>query len=88
VNEHEQDLQLTLDVGGDEPEGASFRCSGAMRLSRELRMGTPVAVRVIGADGELLAEGDGEVNSVSFKRHEATTARPAWTERVHGVTLS
>lgn len=88
MSEQEQEIQLTLDVGGDEPEGASFRCTGAMRLTRELRMGTPVAVRVIGADGELLAEGDGEVTSVHFRRHPETTARPPWTERVHGVTLS
>ncbi|HEY7621700.1 MAG TPA: hypothetical protein VH834_18110 [Solirubrobacteraceae bacterium] len=87
MNEHEE-IQLTLDVGGDEPEGASFRMTGGMRLAEELRMGTPLAVRVIGADGELLAEGDGEVTSVSFRRHPETTARPAWTERIHGVTLS
>ena len=87
MHEHEA-VQLTLDVGGDEPEGASFRMSGAMRIEHELRMGTPVMVRVIGADGELLAQGDGEVTSVQFRRHPETTARPPWTERVHGVTLS
>ena len=85
--EGHEEAQLTLDVGGDEPEAATFRLTGALAVRREVRMGETIGVHVIGADGELIAEGQGEVTTVLFRRRGEAQGRP-WTERVHGVTLS
>jgi hypothetical protein len=61
--------QLTFEVGGNEPSSASLRVGGGMLLSRELEKGDMVGIRIISADGEMLAEADGRVTGVAFIDH-------------------
>jgi hypothetical protein len=83
--EPEAGVQLSLEVGGDEPETSSFRIAGTLTVKRELRMGALVAVHLIDADGEVVAEGDGLVNLVQFQHRQTTDHE--WVERIHGVKL-
>jgi hypothetical protein len=83
----EEPLQLSLEVGGDEPEAASLRLRGKANVLRELRMGEEVYLRLTDADGIVLAEAEGEITIVSFEHHPAPTHGRAWTERVQVVSL-
>lgn len=80
--------QLTFDVGGKTPDFASLKISGGMSLTRELRKGEPVAVRIIGPDGELIAEGDGYIASVGFKDKRNKFGDVESTERTHTARLA
>jgi hypothetical protein len=59
VDEFHEMTQLSFDVGGTRPNVASLKISGGLALGREMKKGETVGIRIIGPDGELLAESDG-----------------------------
>ena len=81
--------QLSFDIGGDQarPTGASFNVSGRGEIRNQLLMGDDVTLRVIAADGEIVAEFEGSVSNVAFKRHDATETTNEWVERAHTIKL-
>lgn len=81
----EEPIQLSFDVGGGTPDFASVKVSGAMRLSRQLRKGEEVSIRLISPDGEIIAEADGHVSSVAFKDKRNKFGDVESTERAHTV---
>ena len=85
----ERPVQLSFDVGGASPDVATIRISGGFGLSRELRKGEIVGVRLISEDGEILAEADGPVVGIAFKdkinkKHGFVES----TERAHTVKVN
>ncbi len=79
--------QLTFDVGGEEPNCASVKVSGGFPLARELRKGETIGIRIIDADGQILAEADGFVQGVGFKDHRDKYKQVTSTERTHTVKV-
>ena len=84
MDNHEM-TQLTFDVGGATPDFGSIRVTGSMGLARELRKGEFVGIRLITADGEILAEADGHVSAVAFKDKRNKFGDVESTERAHTV---
>lgn len=84
--DHEHEMtQLSFDVGGASPNVASLKISGGLGLSRELRKGEMVGIRIISADGVILAESDGYVTGVSFKDKRNKYGEVESTEPAHTV---
>jgi hypothetical protein len=81
--------QLTFDIGGDvaRPTGASFQISGKGDIRNQMFMDDDVTLRVIAADGEIIAEFEGAVTNVAFKKHAQTETEAEWVERVHTIKL-
>ena len=78
--------QLSLDVGGDRPTGATLKIGGSL-LTRELLKGADVRVQVLDENGEIVAEQAGYVAQVAFVDHRPDNA--AWfTERVHTIKVA
>ena len=77
--------QLTFDVGGERPNVASLKISGGLALSREMRKGEMVGIRIIDADGQILAEWDGHVTAIAFKDKRNKHGIVESTERSHTV---
>jgi hypothetical protein len=77
--------QLSFEVGGEKPNVASLKISGGLALARELRKGESVGIRIIDADGQVLAEGDGPVTAVGFKDKRNKYGIVESTERTHTV---
>ena len=75
--------QLSFEVGGEEPNVASLKISGGLALGRELRKGETIGIRIIDADGQILAEGDGHVAAVAFKDKRNKFGVVESTERAH-----
>jgi hypothetical protein len=81
--------QLTFDVGGESPTKALIRFSGSVFVHRELPKGEEVHLQVVGADGEVVADGYGRVVGVAFKdEYDAKTKELVDTVRVHSVKVS
>lgn len=79
--------QLSFEVGGEKPNVASMKVSGGLALTRELRKGETVGIRIIDADGQVLAEGDGPVTTISFKDKRNKYGEVGSTERAHTVKV-
>lgn len=79
--DRDRDVQLSFDVGGERPNVASVKISGGLALSRELSKGETVGIRIIDADGQILAEGDGPVSSVGFRDKRNKYGEVESTER-------
>lgn len=81
--------QLTFDVGGElaRPTGSSFSISGKGAIRSQLYIDDDVIVQVIDAGGEVVAEFDGSVVDVGFKKHKETETTQAWVERLHKINL-
>lgn len=77
--------QLSFDVGGARPNVASLKISGGLSIGRELKKGERVGIRIIGMDGELLAESDGTVTGISFKDKRNKHGDVESTERAHTI---
>lgn len=84
MDEHEM-TQLSFEVGGAKPNLASLKISGGMGLARELRKGEQVGIRILGMDGEVLAESDGHVTSIAFKDKRNKYGDVESTERSHTI---
>lgn len=80
--------QLSFDVGGEKPNLASVKVSGGFGLSRELRKGETVGIRIIDADGQVLAEADGPVTAITFKDKRNKYGEVESTERGHTVKVN
>lgn len=80
--------QLTLEIGALEPPTTStFRITGALgEDARELYVDDAVRVQVMNADGEIIADGYGDVVAVGFKRHRPAKSRP-YVERIQTIKL-
>ena len=74
-------LRFTFDVGGATPDTATLKISGALELGRELRKGEEIGVRVVDADGDVIAQGDGYVTAVAFKDKRDKDGDVVETER-------
>ncbi len=85
-DDHEM-TQLSFEVGGEKPNVASVKVSGGLALTRELRKGETVGIRIIDVDGQILAEGDGPVTSVAFKDKRGKYGEVESTERAHTVKV-
>lgn len=84
--DHDDELtQLSFDVGGSRPNVASVKVSGGLALTRELRKGETVGIRLFDADGQILAEGDGPVTAVGFRDKRNKYGEVESTERTHTV---
>lgn len=81
--------QLTFDVGGDHPRptGASIAITGSGEIRSELFLEDDVTIQVVDSNGEIVAEFDGAVVDVQFKKHDATETTSAWVERAHKIKL-
>lgn len=85
----EVQTSFTFDVGGiNNPDTASLRLSGSFDLARELKKGELVGLRIVNADGEIIAEGDGYVVAVAFKDKRDKLGQVVETERAHTVKLA
>lgn len=86
---YQRDAQLTFDVGGDlhHPAGASLNITGKGIVNAELFMDDDVTIRVVDAQGEVVASYDGTVTGVHFVKHKETETETAWVERVHKIKL-
>lgn len=80
-------VQLTFEVGGAKPTVASLKISGGLGIARELRKGEVIGIRIIDADGQMLAEGDGPVTSISFRDKRNKYGDVESTERAHTVKV-
>jgi len=81
-------LQLSFDVGGEAPDTATLKISGSFELDRELAKGETVGLRVVDADGAVIAQGDGYVTQVAFKdRRDPKHGTVVETQRAHTVKL-
>jgi len=78
--------QLTLEVGGDRPIGASLKISGSLP-TRELRKGADVRGQVLDGNGEIISEHEAYVAQVAFVEHRPEVGSP-WTERVHTIKVA
>lgn len=76
--------QLSFEVGAS-PNVASLKISGGLALGRELRKGETVGIRIIDADGQILAEADGYVTAIAFKDKRNKYGDVESTERAHTV---
>ena len=81
------EVQLSFDVGGAVPQSASLRIGGSAGLSRELRKGEEVYVRVMDADGGVLSDGYAWVVGVEFRDKRDAHGNLTSTERRHTVQL-
>ena len=81
-------VQLSFDVGGATPDVASIKVSGGFGLAREMRKGETVGVRIIDADGQILADADGYVVAVQFKDKRNKYGDVESTERSHTVKVN
>ena len=79
--------QLSFEVGGERPNVASVKVSGGLAIGREMAKGETVAIRLIDADGQILAEGMGPVTSVSFRDKRNQYGEVFSTERAHTVKV-
>ncbi len=80
--------QLSFEVGGDPPDFASIKITGGLALAREMHKGETVGIRIIDADGQILAEGDGPVTAVTFKDKRNKFGGVESTERAHTVKVA
>ena len=80
-------VQLTFDVGGASPDVASIKISGGFSVTREMKKGETVGIRLIDADGQIIAEGDGAVSGVAFKDKRNKYGDVESTERAHTVKV-
>lgn len=76
-------LRFSFDVGGATPDTATLKIGGTLLLERELRKGEEVGVRVVDADGHVLAQADGYVTAVAFKDRRNGDGEIVETERAH-----
>jgi hypothetical protein len=76
-------LRFSFDVGGATPDTATLKIGGTLDLERELRKGEAVGIRVVDADGDLLAHADGYVTAVAFKDQRDKDGDIVQTERAH-----
>lgn len=81
--------QLTFDVGGEaaRPTGASIAITGKGDIRSQLFIDDDVTIRVIDAEGEIVASFEGAVVDVGFKKHEGTETASPWVERIHKIKL-
>lgn len=83
--------QMTLDVGQHRHDGrpiiGSLKISGGALLEDELYKGDRVTVTVADADGAVVLAAPGHVRAIGFTDNEATSRRPAYTERKHTIKL-
>jgi hypothetical protein len=70
------------------PNLASLKVSGGFGLARELRKGETVGIRIIDADGQVLAEADGPVVAIAFKDKRNKYGEVASVERAHTVKVN
>lgn len=59
-------VQLSLNVGGDNPDIAVLKLSASLILHRELNKAQELHVQVVAMDGEVVADGYGVVGAVTF----------------------
>jgi hypothetical protein len=81
-------LRFSFDVGGATPDTATLKIGGTLGLERELRKGEEVGVRVVDADGQILAEADGYVVAVAFKDQRDKDGEIVQTERAHTARVT
>lgn len=81
--------QLSFDVGGEKarPTAASMSISGSGTLRSQLYMDDDVTITIADAAGEVVAEFDGTVTAVDFKKHGAKGDEPEFVERIHKIKL-
>jgi hypothetical protein len=77
--------QLSFDVGGVDvsPAVASIKFGATFGVGKDLRKGDTVAIRIISADGEMLAEGEALIVAVTFRDHYDEFGSVAFVERAH-----
>ncbi|MGD0386384.1 MAG: hypothetical protein ABSB73_09640 [Solirubrobacteraceae bacterium] len=80
--------RLSLDVGGEQPSTATLKISAALGLANELAKGDRVAIRIIGFDGQILAEGDARIIAVTFRDHFDEYGNVAFVKRAHTAKVS
>lgn len=80
-------VQLSFNVGGEKPNVASLKISGGLGLTRELRKGETVGIRIMDADGQIIAEGDGPVTAIAFRDKRNKYGDVESTERAHTVKV-
>lgn len=76
-------LRLSFDVGGATPDAATLKIGGSLEVRRELRKGEEIGIRVVDADGQLIADGDGYVTAVAFKDRRDKDGDIVETQRTH-----
>lgn len=80
--------QLTFDVGGPTPDFSTIAVSGKLHMGdRQLRKSEDVMVRIVDADGTIVAEGPGHIKSVGFIDKRNKYGDVESTERAHKVKL-
>lgn len=80
-------MRFSFDVGGTEPNVASLKVSGPLNVERDLKKGEEIHVRVVDADGQIIADGYGNVVAVAFKDHRDKDGILVDTERIHTAKL-
>jgi uncharacterized Fe-S cluster-containing radical SAM superfamily enzyme len=87
---HPDEIQLSFEVGGDgvAPDVASIKLSVALAVTRDLSKGDVVALRIISADGEMLAEAEARVVAVTFLDHFDEFGSVAFVERAHRAKVT
>jgi hypothetical protein len=76
--------QLSFNLGagqGNTPAFASLKISGSLRVPRDLLVGEHVSVRIVDANGELIATAEATVDWPSFKTKDTLT------ERIHTAAV-
>jgi hypothetical protein len=76
-------LRFSFDVGGATPDTATLKIGGTLEVRRELRKGEEIGIRVVDADGQLIADGNGYVTAVAFKDRRDKDGEIVQTERAH-----
>ena len=83
--------QLSFDVGGEPPTESILRVTGGMFTSRELRKGEEIHVQVVDADGEVVANAYGQIETVGFKDiYTKVEGERVFdhAERIHGAKVT
>jgi hypothetical protein len=83
--------QLSFNVGGELPTETIIRVTGGMFTTRELRKGEEIHVQVVDTDGETVANGYGQVETVGFRDvYQKVDGERVLdhTERVHGAKVT
>ena len=79
--------QFSFDVGGNQPDEAILRLSGAVHVHRELQKGEEVHLQVVDADGKPVADGYGRVTGITFK-DTWDDEGDVTTQRIHSIKVS